>query len=177
MRVKHKDVHVRISRRILWVGSQAYPLAHVVRIQPAEVRLRRIPAVKDFFRRVGATLALAALGLIAMACAGRIVPTSVWVVFWLCAAALLIFHSVRLIRLLLLPKLYVLRVATAGTEHAAVVSTDREKIHDLAGQVADAIDNPEAEFEVRVDNIEFIYGDKVGGDKVLGDKTVFEGAN
>lgn len=177
MRVKHTDVRVRVSRRILWVGSQAYPLPQIVRIQPAQVRLRRGAATKEFARRAGATLALAVLGLIAMACAGRLLPVGVWVVFWAAIVGLLVLHGTRLGRLLRLPRLYVLRIATAGSEHAAVVSTDRAKIYDLATEVADAIDNPEAEFEVRVDNLEFVYGDKVDGDKVLGDKTIFEGAS
>lgn len=177
MKVKHNDVRVRISRRILWVGEQAYPLSQVVRVHPAELRLRRTAAVKEFGRRAGATIALAVLGLVAISCLGRAVPTSVWVVFWLITGAMVAVHSARLIRLLRLPKLYVLRVAMAGSEQAAVVSTDRRKIYDLTAQVADAIDNPAAEYEVRVDNIEFVLGDKVDGDKVLGDKKIFEGAS
>jgi hypothetical protein len=177
MKVKHNDIRIRISRRILWVGQQAYPLSQVVRVHPGELRLRRTAALKDFGRRAGATIALAFLALIAMVCVGRTVPVQVWVVLWLIAGVLVTTHSVRLIRLLRLPKLYVLRVSMAGSEQAAVVSTDKAKIYDLTAQVADAIDNPAAEFEVRVDNLEFVYGDKVDGDKVLGDKNIFEGAN
>jgi hypothetical protein len=177
MKVKHTDVHVRISRRILWVGPQAYPLSQVVRVHPVELKLRRIAAVREFGRRAGATIALTFLGLIAMACVGRSLPAEIWVVFWLVAAGLLALHTAQLVRLLRLPKLYVLRVAMAGSEQAAVVSTDKQLIHDLTTEVADAIDNPAAEYEVRVDNIEFVYGDKVDGDKVLGDKNIFSGVN
>jgi hypothetical protein len=177
MKVKHKDIRVRISRRILWVGPQAYPLSQVVRVHPVELRLKRLPILMDFGRRGGATIALAVLGLIAVSCAGRALPTAAWVVYWLVVGGLLAFHIAQLVRLWRLPKMYVLRVAMAGSEQAAVVSTDKKKIDDLTTQVADAIDNPAAEFEVRVDNIEFVYGDKVDGDKVLGDKTIFEGSN
>jgi hypothetical protein len=174
MKVKHKDIHVRISRRILWVGPQAYPLSQVVRVYPQELRLRRTAAVKDFGRRAGATIGLAVVGLIATSCVGRTLPAGIWVAFWLVVAGLLALHTAQLIRLLRLPKLYVLRVAMAGSEQAAVVSTDEDIISDLITQVADAIDNPAAEFEVHVDNI--IFGDKVEGDQVLGDKTIFAGA-
>ena len=177
MKVKRKDVHVRISRRILWVGPQAYPLSHVVRVHPVELRLKRTAVLIEYGRRAGATIALAVLGLIAVPCVGRSLPVALWVAFWLIAGGLLTFHTVQLVRLLRLPKIYVLRVAMAGSEQAAVVSTDQAQIQDLTTQVTDAIDDPAAEYEVRVDNIEFVYGDKVDGDKVLGDKKIFEGSN
>src|SRR4051794_22244652 len=79
MKVKHKDVRVRISRRILWVGPQAYPLSQVVRVHPVQLRLKRVPILVDFGRRSGATIALAVLGVIAMACLGRTLPIAVWV--------------------------------------------------------------------------------------------------
>lgn len=177
MKVKHKDVRVRISRRILWVGSQAYPLSQAVRVHPDELKLRRGPILMNFGRRSGATIALAALGLGGMACIGRSVPIAVWVAYWLVAGGLLAFHVTTLVRLLRLPKMYVLRVSMAGSEQATVVSTNKRQIDDLTMEVADAIDNPAAEFEIRVDNIEFIHGDRVDGDKVLGDKTIFEGSS
>jgi hypothetical protein len=177
MKVKHKEVRVRISRRILWVGPQAYPLSQVVRVQPVEVRLKRTAVLMEFGRRTGALFVLAVIGMIATVRVGGDLPVALWSAFWLISGGLLAFHTSRLIRLLRLPKLYVLRVAMAGSEQAAVVSTDKDLIHDLTTQVADAIDNPAAEFEVRVDNIEFVVGDKVDGDKVLGDKKIFEGTN
>jgi hypothetical protein len=184
MKVKHKDVRVRISKRILWVGPQAYPLSQVVRVHPVELRLKRIAVLREFGRRAGATIGIAVLGLLAMAVAGRAVPLLFWVVFWLIVGGILLFHTVHLARLLRLPKLYVLRVAMAGSgrDQAAVMSTDESQIDDLTTQVADAIDNPAAEYEIRVDNIEFVYGDKIDGDKVDGDKvlgneSIFEGFN
>ncbi|WP_030434612.1 DUF6232 family protein [Actinoplanes subtropicus] len=177
MKVKRTAVRVRISRRILWVGSEAYPLSHVVRIHPVQLRLKRLPIFVDFGRRAGATIMFAVLGAIAMAKLGRALPTAAWVVFWPIVGGLLVFHLAGLVRLLRLPRVYVLRVAMAGSEEAAVVSTDKAQIDELTMQVTDAIDNPAAEFEVRVDNLEFVYGDKVGGDKVLGDKKIFEGSN
>jgi hypothetical protein len=178
MKVKHKDVRVRISKRILWVGSQAYPLSHVVRVHPVSLRLRRTAVLREFGRRCGPTIVIAVVGLLAE----RAVSVPLRVLFWLIVGGLLSYHVYQLVRLLRLPRLYVLRIAMAGSEQAAVVSTDEAQIDDLTTQVTDAIDNPAAEYEVRVDNIEFISGDKIdgdkiGGDKVFGNKKIFQGSN
>jgi hypothetical protein len=178
MRIKHKGVDFRISRRTLWVGMQAYPLQMVTRVRPIEYSPNRRKMILAYGRRAGAWIGLAAAGLLALACLGSAVPIAVHVLYAVVVLGMLTFHTVRLFRNLTLPTLYVLSVATAGTAHAALVSTDRDLIHDLTYRVVDAIDNPAVEYAVRVDNIEIVRGDKIDGDKyegdhVEGDKSIF----
>jgi hypothetical protein len=170
MRVKHKDVDVRISRRTLWVDLQAYPLSQVTRVQPLEFTPNRRRMVLTYGRKAMATAGLGVVGLIFLGCLGEAVPPAASVVFAAVMLAIFVAHIVRLVRGLTRPTLYVLSVATAGSPHAAVVSTDKALIHNLSRWVVDAIDNPSAEFEIRVDHIEIVQGDKVHGDKFGGDR-------
>jgi hypothetical protein len=175
MRAKHKNVDVRISRRVLWVDEQAYPLAQVTRVQPIELTPNRRRMALAYGRKAGATVGLGMVGLVILSCLGEAAPPAAWVVLAVAILAMLTPHTVRLVRGLTRPALHVLSVATAGTPHAALASTDKELIQDLAHRVVDAIDNPSAEFEIRVDHIDIVHGDKVdggkyGGDRVEGDK-------
>jgi hypothetical protein len=58
-----KDVEVRISRRTLWVDTQAYPLGNVTRVRPLEIRPRRRVIVTAYLRQAGACLLLGVVGL------------------------------------------------------------------------------------------------------------------
>ena len=169
MRIKHEFVDFRISRRILWVGMQAYPLQQVTRVQPVEVKPHRGRIAKTYGRRAGATLGLGSVVLLLLSCLGEAVPPSASVVAGLLTLAVLAFHTVRLVRRLTRPPLHILSVSTAGSPRAALVSTDRQLIHDLTFRVVDAIDNPAAEFQIQVEHLEIVNGDKVAGDKYGGD--------
>jgi len=169
VRVKHEFVDFRISRRILWVGMQAYPLQQVTRVQPIEVKPRRGRIVLRYGRRAGATLGLGLVALVFLGCLGDAVPRAASVVAGLLVLAALVFHTVWLIRALIRPPLHILSVATAGSAKAALVSTDRQLIHNLTFRVVDAIDNPAAEYQIQVEHLEFVGGDKVAGNKYGGD--------
>jgi Family of unknown function (DUF6232) len=170
MKVKQEEVEFRISRRTLWVGMQAYPLSQVSRVRPIEVNPRRGRILLRYGRSAGATVGVGAAGLIVLACLGNAAPTAVTVVFLAAIVAAVVAHSVRLVRRLLRGRLYILSVSTAGSQQAALVSRDRDLIYDLTYRVVDAIDNPAAEFQIRVENLEFVNGDKYDGDHVEGNK-------
>jgi hypothetical protein len=170
MRLQHRDVNVRISRRTLWVGLQAYPLHNVTRVRPMEVKLNYRAVALGYGRKASAWAGLGVVGLTVLACLGEAAPIGVSVVFAVVILGMLTLHTVRLIRRLTMPKLYALSVATTGDVRAALVSTDKDQIYELTNRVVDAIDNPALEYAIKIDNIETIFGDKVGGDKVGGDK-------
>jgi hypothetical protein len=170
MRVKTEEVDFRISRRILWVGSNAYPLPQVSSVRPIEVIPRRGRMLAQYGRRAGATVVVGFVGLTISACLGRAVPPVVDAVVAVAMVGVVVWHTVELIRRLRRGRLYVLRVSTAGNQHSALVSRNRELIEDLTRRVADAIDNPAAEFAISVENLEIVKGDKYGGDHVEGDK-------
>jgi len=175
MRVKHKDVDFRISRRTLWIGMKAYPLHNVTRVQPLEYSVNHGWTVTTYLRQAGAWIGLGLVGLVILGCIGDTLPAAVSVAYVVVVLGMLTVHTVRLVRRLTFPRLYALSVATAGTPHAALVSTDKNLIYDLAHRVVDAIDNPAMEFAIRVDHIDIVHGDKYGGDKVEGDKIVTDG--
>lgn len=169
MRIKHEVVDFRISRRMLWVGMQGYPLQQVTRVQPIEIKPNHRRTAIRYGRRAGATVGLGLVALLFLSCLGDAVPPSVSVLTVLLTLAVLAFHTVRLVRGLTRPPLHILSVSTAGSPRAALVSTDRQLIYDLTSRVADAIDNPAAEFQVLVEHLEFVQGDRVAGDKYGGD--------
>lgn len=170
MRVKHRDVKIRISQRILWVEQQAYPLAQVTRVQPIELRSNRRRMVLTYGGKAAATIVIAVVGLMFLGSFGQAISPTISMVFGIVMLVILVAHTVRLVRRLTRSHLYILSVASAGRPHAAVVSTNKELVHDLSTRVIDAIDNPNAEFEIRVDHVEILHGDKVGGDKYGGDR-------
>jgi hypothetical protein len=175
MRVNHQDVEFRISRRTLWVGMQAYPLQMVTRVWPVEYSVNRSRLVLGYTRRVAAWVGLAVTGLLLLGCLGKAVPPAAFVAYAVVILGMITWYTVRLVRDLTFPTLHILRVATAGTARAALVSTDKDLIYDLIHRVVDAIDNPAIEYAVRVDNIEIISGDKYEGDRVEGDKIISDG--
>jgi uncharacterized protein DUF6232 len=170
-------VEFRISRRMLWVDLEAYPLQMITRVRPIEITPNRPKILGGYARRAAALLGLATLGLVFLSCAGAAVPN--WLVGVVAAVLLGAFavQTADAVRLLTRPALYVLSVATAGTARAALVSEDRNLIHDLTRRVAEAIDNPAMEYAIHVDHIEgdLVAGDKYQGDRVDGDKLVFGG--
>jgi hypothetical protein len=170
MKVKHKNVEVRVSRRILWVDDDAFPLALVTRVRPVEYRPNRRGMASTYSRRAGATIGIAIVGLMFLSCLGDAVSPALSIAFAMVMLAIFVTHTVRLIRGLTRSNLYVLSVSTAGSAHAAVISTNRDVVYELSTRVVDAIDNPSAEFEIRVDHIEIVHGDKVGRDKYGGDR-------
>lgn len=172
MRIKHEFVDFRISRRTLWVGMQAYPLQQVTRVRPIEVKPRPGRIVATYGRRAGATLGLGMVVLLFLSCLGGTAPPSSTVIVCLLTLAALAVHTARLIHGLTRPALHILSVSTAGSPRAALVSTDRQLIHDLTFRVVDAIDNPAAEFQIQVEHLEFTAGDRYGGDHVERDKIV-----
>jgi hypothetical protein len=172
VRIKHEYVDFRISRRTLWVGMQAFPLPQVTRVVPIEIKPNRKRTVLTYTRRSGATIGLGVAGLVVLSCAGDTVPPVASVI---CVALTLLavgLHTFRLVRGLTRPPLYILSVATAGSPRAALCSTDRKLIYDLTYRVVDAIDNPAAEFEISVEHLEIVQGNRYGGDHIEGDKIV-----
>lgn len=168
MKVKHKYIEFRISRRTLWVGERAFPLHMIASVQPVEYKPMRGRFVSDYARQAGGWVGIGLVGLLILGCLGDNVPTVVTGAFVLVVLGSLTFHTVLLIRNLNLPNFHVLRVTTAGTAHAALVSTNKALIDDLVQRVVYAIDNPALEYAIRVDHLE-VQGDMVGGSKYGGD--------
>ena len=98
MSVQRKDTEVRIGRRTLWIGAQAYPLHLITSVQSLEI-----------------------------------VPDGA-------------------------PHLHLLNIAMAGESYAALVSEDKELIHELTERLVRAIADPAAEYVIHVNHID-VSGD------------------
>jgi hypothetical protein len=157
--VKRELINVRVSRRVLWVGAQAYPLHNIARAQTIRLEPRRGLA---FWRWLRAIALWVILGIGAVVVAGFGGATTVDDLIGLVASVVLtlvLISTVRLILALSTRTHFALVIETAGTPHTAVVSPDENLMTKLVFMIMDAIDNPAADFQMAVEN--FHLGDKI----------------
>ncbi len=166
-------VNLRVGKRLLWVGDAYYPLQNVARVYTLTIHPRRKEAVVLFVKRlllIGTVTTF--LGLLAAMIgafgddgggggSGGLIALVVIV-----GVAALIYSVVEMAKVLGAPSLFVLAVETSGLSTAVVTSPHPDQLRRLAHQIADAIENPAAEFEVRVDTItisptHYYFGDNV----------------
>ena len=176
---KSELTKVSVSRRILWVGAEAYPLRNIARAQAIELPPQRGTAIR---RYLGAVIFCVILGVVAAVAATKLttvasVPSSAFTALHgveIAAVALIAISTIRLLVKLSARTLYALVIETAGTPFAALVSTERNRVIELVRMIMDAIDNPEADWNLTVEN--FHVGDQIHGDKIYGDKIKVAGS-
>ncbi|MGW0732680.1 DUF6232 family protein [Streptomyces sp. NPDC002851] len=167
-------VDLRVSKRLLWVGDAYYPLQNIARVYTLTIHPRRKDAVVRFVIRlliIGVVSTL--LGLLAAAIdvssgfgGGGGGSAGLTALVLIIAGAALMYSLVEMLKVLGAPSHFVLAVETSGPSTAVVTSRDPGQLRRLARQIADAIENREAEFEVRVDTItispkHYYFGDNV----------------
>ncbi|HEY3873279.1 MAG TPA: DUF6232 family protein [Actinocrinis sp.] len=150
----HEQINVVVSKRVLWIGGEAYPLSNIARAQA--LRLTNAGRGKTVWRN-----ALGIVGwLVLWGIASAIIGSGVGVaVAALVAVALIIRNVLRIIRELTKPDLFALVLETSGAPHRALVTDDGDLVVRLVRQIMDAIDNPEAFFEMHVN--QYHYGDNL----------------
>ncbi|MGB3443237.1 MAG: DUF6232 family protein [Actinophytocola sp.] len=146
MSVKHDVIDVRVSKRILWFGSEAYPLPNITRTNTLKWEPNRPVAIRRF---VISTLAwLFAASIVATATPGGLSAiVFVGVVAWR------VYRLVKLIEFLNLT-LYELVIETAAGSNRGLVSADGQVVTDLSFRITDAINNPHAEFQQQVNIVQ-----------------------
>ncbi|OEV28954.1 hypothetical protein AN219_19175 [Streptomyces nanshensis] len=168
-------VDLRVSKRLLWVGDAYYPLHNIARVYTLTIHPRRKEAVVQFMKRLLLTGALATLlGLLAAAidlsssfASEDSSGSSGFTTFvGLVAFAALVYFFVEMVQVLGAPSRFVLAVETSGPSTAVVAGPAPDQLRRLAHQIADSIENPAAEFAVRVDTItispaHYYFGDNV----------------
>ncbi|WP_326597934.1 DUF6232 family protein [Streptomyces sp. NBC_01803] len=169
-------VDLRVSKRLLWIGDAYYPLHNLARVYTLTIRPRRKDAVLLFLKRlliIGAvTTFLSLLAAVIDESGGSFGSSdsngsgglSALVV--IIAVAALIYSLVVMLQVLGAPAHFVLAVETSGPSTAVVTSQRPDQLRQLARQIADAIENPEADFAVRVNTItispkHYYFGDSV----------------
>lgn len=163
--MKHEAIDVRVAQQILWVGSEAYPLRMISRASTVKWEPRRGVLLWNYIKSlliwlvVGGFAATAVASLAGSHALGGLVVLGVLV--------LLVFKTIRLVREMNFT-FYELTVETAGASRRALVSPDGELVTELVLRITDAINNPQAEFSMRVDN--FHIGDNIHqtGDRSVG---------
>lgn len=146
MAVKHEVIDVRVSKRILWFGNEAYPLPNITRTNTIKWEPNRSAAIRKF-------VVSAVAWLLAATIVATVSPGGLTAILFVGVVAWHVYKLVKLIEFLNLT-LYELVIETAAGSNRGLVSTDGKIVADLSLRITDAINNPHAEFQIRVDNIQ-----------------------
>ncbi|GFE39956.1 hypothetical protein Stube_46290 [Streptomyces tubercidicus] len=164
-------VDLRVSKRLLWIGDAYYPLQNVARVYTLTIHPRRKDAVVLFVKRL-LLLGLATVFLFLLSAMGGGFGSSdsdsggLTALVVIAAGAALVYSLVEMLKVLSAAPHFVLAVETTGSSTAVVTSPDPDQLRRLAHQIAHAIENPEAEFVVRVNTVSvspkhYYFGDNV----------------
>ncbi|WP_052412354.1 DUF6232 family protein [Streptomyces mutabilis] len=164
-----RAVDLRVGKRLLWVGAAAYPLQNITRVYTFTMTPRRKEATLRFLKRTALILSVAfALTIVAglTAIADGSMAGGILTFVWIGAVAALVFSIVDLFSVLSAPAQYVLAVETSGPSIAMVTSADPHQLDRLVAPIVQAIENPEAEFHVEVEQLlvnpsNYYFGDNV----------------
>jgi hypothetical protein len=161
---RREVIDVRVSRRVLWVGAEAYPLRNIARATTIRIDPDRMAAVGRFLRSL---LILTILTIAAVAVINRVDWPSDSrqdalrgvVVF---DTLMVVGFAVQLLRVLLRRTYYALVVETSGRPRTVLVGTDAGEVGGLVHRIMDAISNPYAEFRQQIVNYNSTHiGDKI----------------
>lgn len=164
-----RAIDLRVGKRLLWVGAAAYPLQNITRVYTFTMTPRRKEATLLFLKRTALILSVA-FGLTIVAGLAAFADTStaggILTFVWLGAIAALVFSIVELFSVLTAPAQYVLAMETSGPSIAMVTSADPHQLDRLVAPIVQAIENPEAEFQVKVEQLlvnprNYYFGDNV----------------
>jgi hypothetical protein len=153
--VSHKRelIDVAVSRQVLWVGAEAYPLQNIARAQTLRLMPNRAAAWRRFFKALVLETVLGVAATVALRLAPRLNSLQAYnAVHTLTVGALVlvvvlvVISTVRLITVLSRGTYYALVIETAGTPHKTLVSTDGNLIRELVRQIMKAIDDPQTEY-------------------------------
>ncbi|WP_189941412.1 DUF6232 family protein [Streptomyces aurantiogriseus] len=153
-------VDLKVSKRLLWVGEAAYPLHNVTRVHTLVLRPKRMEALTDFLKWTALTVVASVVIQVVAD------DDSVQVMLLLLGGALVVWLFVRMLKLWSAPDEHVLAVETNSASTALVTLPNPEQLRQLVQYIVNAIENPEAEFQVRVESLQinpknYQYGDTV----------------
>ncbi|GGU78346.1 hypothetical protein GCM10010275_11350 [Streptomyces litmocidini] len=156
-----------ISKRLLWVHGGAYPLENIVRVYTFVLRPRRGDAFARFLKRGGFTLALFLFlaYLSNPSSGGSDMEGSLGTVLFV-VGMVLVYYFGDMASVVFARSHHVLAVETNGRS-TALVTGKREHLNQLVRSIAEAIDEPDAEFKASVETLAVTnYGNYFFGDSV-----------
>lgn len=153
------DTEVQVTRRVLWVGGDAYPLQNIARAQVRTLYPRRGMPVRDFLKGILRWLAFAVVAVIALTLIGlRDAATYVFLVL----VILVLVSVVKLIHAISSERekkeYYLLVLQTSGDPRTLLASTDRDQIYELVQTIMAAIDDAAVSYHNWISNY---YGDVI----------------
>lgn len=148
-------VEVKIQRQVLWIGSEAIPLRNVTATWRTAIEPDRGGAVKSFLKSLlGLFIFMVIAGFV-----GESISDTLGALTPLLVMAGLVALVVVLVKRVCAPRLHRLIIEMASSAQAAVESSDPVKIETLEKQITEAINNPQAEFHLQIENAHI--GDKI----------------
>ncbi|MEU0334031.1 DUF6232 family protein [Streptomyces sp. NPDC006193] len=164
-------VELRVSKRLLWIGSAVYPLHNIARVHTFLLRPRRKEAVLRFLRYAAGTLLVAFVamlpGLPSLAFEGPESGAAGYVAWvWILAAGVVVWFFIEMMSVLTATPHHVLAVETSAASTGVVTSQDPRYLERLVGQISYAIEHPDTEFRVTVERLtvspnHYYFGDNV----------------
>ncbi|MFD8963180.1 DUF6232 family protein [Streptomyces anulatus] len=144
-------LEVSVIQRMLWIGSAAFPLENLTRVEATKLKPQRGATLLSFLKWLALTAVVyvvvdASSGSDGQDGEGGEGGNPVFVVF-------LIGLAIYFIKELLEPAKPILAVETAGGSVAVVTLPTVEELRTIAGQIVHAINHPEAEFTAYVNEL------------------------
>ena len=152
------NTEVQVSKRVLWIGRDAYPLQNIARAQVRVVYPKKGSSVKNFLKSIAKWIGLGILAAIVLAVA-NVPDASTYALIGV--LALTAISTITLARALEAERkkqaYYLLMIQTAGDPQTLLASTNRSFIEGLINTIMDAIDDASVEYHEWMIN----YGDIV----------------
>jgi hypothetical protein len=161
--VKSETIEVRIHQRVLWIGSEAYPVQNIARVSTAKVVYRKGAAVSRFIGYFFLWLVLGIVALVVLFASGVLETddqtSTATVVIGSIVGILILIQFGRMVNVISGRRLWALVIETAGTSHRALVGTNKQELDRLVHEIVSAINDPSASYSMHVQNLH--VGDNV----------------
>ncbi|MFJ6566047.1 DUF6232 family protein [Streptomyces sp. NPDC091292] len=161
-------VDLKVGRRMLWVGEAAYPLHNITRVHTFELRPKRMEAFMSFLKWLGVTVVVVVLvQAVNRSSEGTSASASDTAgAVWILGVAVVVGLVVGLVKELGAKPEQVLAVETSSSSTALVTLPNPDQLRQLVHYLVNAIENPETEFQVRVERVlvnpkNYHFGDNV----------------
>jgi hypothetical protein len=142
---KQETIEVQVKDRVLWIGSDAYPVNNISRTQVRELTFKRGPAWGKFWKSIVKWLVVAIVATIG---AGVLHSRSAINIIWLVMLVIFIIDIVRL--LVDLSKkdqvYYAMVIETSGASRTPLVTRNKTIIYEIVDQVMRAINGEAVRF-------------------------------
>ncbi|MEV6248230.1 DUF6232 family protein [Streptomyces sp. NPDC051742] len=152
-------IDVSVSGRLLWVNMACYPLRSIARVRTHDVAPDRGKAFKRFLKWL-------AVVLVVLAVSNALRDDEAAQTGVMLGVVVLGYAVVDLTVVLLGSSYSVLVVETTGLAKAVLVSKSGVVLAELVEKIAYAIENPEADFRMRVESLTINHKNYDFGDKV-----------